>query len=159
MYVDEETMNALGERRDGSAHDELMARVYTDEQRTDFTLYEDDGATVAYERGDVRTTEISQQRVGGTISIAIAASVGQYAGAPAVRDSVIELAVRALPDGGPRSVALDGQILKKAATQSAFDDSSAGAWYDPGNGLLLLRSGRIAVDVPKTFRVDLDPAS
>ncbi len=159
MYVDEETMNALGRRRDGSTHDELMARVYADEQRTDFTLYEDDGATVAYERGEVRTTEISQQRVGGTVSITIAASVGQYAGAPTVRDNVIELAGRALPDAGPRSVALDGLILKRVASQSAFAASSTGAWYAPGNGLLLLRSGRIGVDVPKTFRVDLDPAS
>jgi alpha-glucosidase len=155
MYVDGETMNALGQRSDGSTHDELIARVYADPQRTHFTLYEDDGATVAYERGEVRTTEISQYQVGNTITVIVAASVGQYAGAPTARDNVIELAVRGLPDPGPRSVTLNGAVVKQAASQSAFADSSTSAWYAAEDGLLLLRSGRLGIEVPKTFRVDL----
>jgi len=60
MYVDEKTMNALGRRSDGSVRDELIVSVYADDAPSAFTLYEDDGETVAYREGAVRTTLISQ---------------------------------------------------------------------------------------------------
>jgi len=50
MYVDGNTMNILGMRSDGSTHNELIARVYASSTPSSFTLYEDDGQTVAYPR-------------------------------------------------------------------------------------------------------------
>jgi alpha-glucosidase len=94
MHIDEQTMNALGQRLDGSTRDELIVRVYADAQPTHFTLYEDDGATIVYQRGELRTTEIAQQRIGGTVTVTIAPSRGHYDGAPTARDTIIELAVR-----------------------------------------------------------------
>src|SRR5262249_48845337 len=86
MYVDDLTMNALGARRDGTRRDDLVVRVYADDApggaRHRFTLYEDDGETVAYLDGAVRRTVVSQRRRGDRLDLGIAASSGTYAGAP-----------------------------------------------------------------------------
>jgi len=92
MYVDGQTMNALGKRQDGSTHDELIVRVYADEHPSQFTLYEDDGATIAYQGNAVRTTVISQQRASGKVTVSIEPAHGTYDGAPARRNNIVQIA-------------------------------------------------------------------
>ena len=48
MFVDDNTMNIVGKRTDGSTRSELIVRVYASPTSTSFTLYEDDGATTSY---------------------------------------------------------------------------------------------------------------
>lgn len=159
MHVDDQTMNALGARQDGQPRDELMVRVYTDDPSrrgtrrgaSRFTLYEDDGETVAYLGGAVRTTAISQRRVGDRVTIAIKPASGRYAGAPNRRDNVIELDTCGAT---PTAVTLNGVTLARQATAAEFD-GAGGGWYAAGDGLVRMRSGRMDVTRAKRFVVRL----
>jgi alpha-glucosidase (family GH31 glycosyl hydrolase) len=153
MYVDELTMNARGARQDGSRHDELIVRVYADDDSRGrlhrFTLYEDDGETVAYLAGAVRRTAIRQRRRGNRVEIVIGAGAGRYEGAPAVRDTVIELVTC---DAEPTDVALDGAPLARRRTQADFDHGGPG-WYAAGDGVARIRTGPMPVERAKRFDV------
>jgi alpha-glucosidase (family GH31 glycosyl hydrolase) len=153
--VDDLTMNALGARQDGRRPDELIVRVDADDHpasrgRSRFRLYEDDGETVAYLKGAVRTTEISQRRTGDRIEIAIKPAIGTYAGAPSHRDNVVELVVCGAE---PIGVTLNGTSLRRA-TEAGFD-ANEGSWYAAGDGLVRIRSGRMDVTRSKHFVVRL----
>jgi hypothetical protein len=91
MVVDDQTMNVLGKRADSSTRNELVAGVYADTTASSFTLAEDDGSTIGYQTGSKRTTDLTQQQVGSTATVGIAASFGTYSGAPASRANVVEL--------------------------------------------------------------------
>jgi alpha-glucosidase (family GH31 glycosyl hydrolase) len=155
MYVDEHTMNALGMREDGGRHDELILRIYADDQsgerRPRFTLYEDDGETVAYLDGAVRRTVISQRRRGSRLDVVLGASVGTYAGAVGARDNVIELVTCGAE---PTAVALNGMPLERRGTAAAFDAGDRG-WFVDADGIVRVRTGRIAVAKVKRLVVRL----
>jgi len=157
MHVDELTMNALGLRADGSTRDELVVRVYAAAQPTQFTLYEDDGATTAYQQGAVRTTEIAQRCDGDIVRVTIEPAQGSYAGAPAHRDNVVELVVRGVEESKLDAITLNGAPLRRAASQSDFDDAAAG-WLLTDDHILLLRSGAMPVAARKVFALHLTPA-
>ena len=147
MYVDDQTMNVLGMRLDGSQHDELILRVFPDPQPSSFTLYEDDGATTAYQVGAVRSTLLSQQWQRGQVTVTIAAASGNYAGDISSRANVVQLI---LPAGQVVSVSLNGVDLPACATQTEVDAADSG-WYDAGNGLVLAKSGEMDVTAEKVF--------
>lgn len=147
-HVDEQTMNALGQRLDGSVRDELVVRVYADATPSTFTLYEDDGASVGYQKGELRTTAIAQEMTEGQVTVTIGAAAGSYAGAPAARDNIIEL----VTSSTPATVALNGSALPAHPTRAAFDSAPSGWLVDPG-GLVLIKSGRLDVTQAKTFTV------
>jgi alpha-glucosidase len=152
MHVDNKTMNVLGKRADGSRRDELIVRVFADEQPTEFTLYEDDGETTAYQQGAVRTTSIRQQFSAGRVTITIAGASGTYAGAPDRRDNVIELITP--PRGEPSSVTLNGSPLTRRSSQVEFH-SAADGWFNSGEGLIQAKSGVTLVANEKVFVVEL----
>lgn len=104
MYVDERTMNVLGQRSDGSTRNELIARVYAAPIPTSFTLYADDGEITAYQNGAFRTTAVAQQRAadGTAASVSVAAADGTYQGAPASRSTVVELVTNGMQARAPR---------------------------------------------------------
>jgi alpha-glucosidase (family GH31 glycosyl hydrolase) len=121
--VDEQTLNALGERRNGPPRDGLMVRVYAGDLASSdgasrFTVYEDDGETTAYRDGAVRTTRVRQRRANDHIAITIEPARGSYAGAPGQRDNVIELAACGAP---VTAVTLNGVPLVRRATQEELD--------------------------------------
>ena len=155
MHVDEQTMNALGRRLDGSRRDELVVRVYADEQPTRFTLYEDDGATTAYQHGAVRTTEIAQQRTGAAVRVVIGQATGDYDGALQRRDNIVELGARGVQGNAPSVVTLNGQVLPRAQSPADFDSAETGVWYASEDGLILMRSGTLDVSQRKVFEVQL----
>lgn len=159
MYVDDKTMNVMGRRSDGTRRDELIVRVYLPSPAQPgvtpdrFTLYEDDGESIAYQSGQVRTTLISQAQVGAVVTVTIESAVGDYAGAPAVRDNVVRLFLNQAQVSG---VTLDGAELARHATRAAFDLAESG-WYceDAGNGgcnVVQARSGAWPVTAAKVFR-------
>ncbi len=55
------------------------------------TLYEDDGVTTGYERGQSAATPLTYTRRGSLITVTIGAAVGHYAGQPASRRIFIDL--------------------------------------------------------------------
>lgn len=152
-HVDDKTMNAMGKRTDGTTRNELIARVYPDTTSTDFTLYEDDGATTAYQSGSVRTTQISQQLSGATATVTVAASSGDYSGAPSSRPTVVELVAGTQAS----AVTLNGSPLTQHATKTAFDAAAAG-WYNAGGNLIVAKAASASVTTAKTFAFTLGQA-
>lgn len=153
-YVDDQTMNVIGKRADGTTRDELIVRVYADPTSSSFTLAEDDGATTAYQSGAKRTTAISQQLSGSTATVMIAASSGTFTGATASRSNVVELVVDSTQAS---AVTLNGTSLTQRANKAAFDVAASG-WYNAGGNLVVAKSAALAVSSSKTFVVTLGQA-
>lgn len=155
MYVDEQTMNSSGRRLDGSTRDELIVAVYTTptNSQTHFTLYEDDGATIAYQQGKFRTTEISQENTGSMLKVTISGAAGGFDGAPVGRANLLQVV---LPPGKHTNhIRLNGSDLPKLESQQALDASESG-WLDAGNNLVLVKSPRLLIEMDKLFEIDLE---
>ena len=87
----------------------LRVRCYpgADGQTGRSVLYEDDGVTQAYERGQSATTPLSYAHKGNVFTVTVGATVGHFAGQVARRAIVVEL-----PDTAKATEAtLDGQPL------------------------------------------------
>jgi alpha-glucosidase len=151
MYVDDKTMNLLGLRSDGTVRDELIVRVYANSEQTQFTLYEDDGQTIAYQQDQTRTTLLSQQQAGDRVTVTIEASSGTYEDSRDQRDHLVQLIVR---QDVVKSVTLNGTALPEWKTEAEFETASQG-WYSAGNHLILAKSGVMDVKVKKTFEFAL----
>jgi alpha-glucosidase len=154
MYVDDKTLNVEGKRSDGTRRDELIVRAYAAPTPTSFTLYEDDGESVAYRNGAVRTTVLSQQRAGDLASVTIAPASGTYAGAPASRNNVVELVVE---DAQGSAVTLNGAPLQVHPTLAAFEAAASG-WVNAGRNLIRAKSGELPVETAKALVFTLDAA-
>ncbi|MCA9874254.1 MAG: DUF5110 domain-containing protein, partial [Anaerolineales bacterium] len=150
MAVDEQTMNLAGLRRDGSVRDELIVQIVPAAEASAFTLYEDDGRSLAYQSGAVRTTELGQQWTGNDIKVTIAAAEGTYDGAADARDNVLEIA---LNGEQVDDVLLNGQPLPALTSQTEFEAAESG-WYR-GETAVYVRSGRQPIDQTKEFTVQL----
>ena len=150
MYVDDKTMNILGMRTDGSTHNELIARVYASSTPSSFTLYEDDGQTVAYQGGAFSPTPLAQQLsitpAAATETVTIGATNGTYTGAPTSRNNVVELVAE---NAQANSVTLNGASLPQLTSQAAFDGANSG-WFNAGNDLILAKTGSLDVTAAKT---------
>jgi len=151
MYVDEQTMNASGRRLDGTTRDDLVLRVYADAQPSSFTLYEDDGSSVAYLSGATRTTLLEQQQEAGRIRVTIGAASGSYAGAPSSRDNLVELVAR---NAQAAAVSLNGVALAEQPSADAFAAQPSG-WFAGPDGILRVKSGQRPVDERKQIEIQL----
>ena len=156
MEVDTQTANAQGLRRDGTENSALAARIFAATVPSEFTLYEDDGETIAYRTGAVRETRISQQQTGDTVTIAIDPAHGDYADALAERDNRIVLV--ASLNGQPasaESVLLDGAELPKQSDAATFAAAESGWYNDPATRTIRLKSGSRPVAAATSFEVAL----
>jgi len=145
-------MNTLGKRQDGTRHDELIVRVYADPQPSQFTLYEDDGVTTAYQHSAVRTTVIAQQRSGDSVTVRIEPASGMYDGAPERRHNVIQLVPHNATAVG---VSLNGVPLAAQPSEAELDASDSG-WHTKG-GVITAKSVSLDVLQRKVFEVRLRP--
>lgn len=148
MYVDDQTMNIQGLRSDGSVRNELIVRVYASPTVTSFTLYEDDGATTAYQTGQVRTTELSQQQIGQGAHVIIAAAQGDYTGAPTDRSNVVVLVIENADQ--IKQATLNGVDLDQFQNQTAWESAPSG-WYFAGTNLIIVKSEKMPVSTEKVF--------
>lgn len=162
MYVDEETKDAFGHRQDTTTHNELIVQVYADTTPSSFTLYEDDGATLDYDTDGrpvyhYRTTEMSQEQTGETVSVTIEPAMDvnpPFSGAVDERQNVVKLVVE---EAEATAVSLNGESLTEHPTENAFNAADSG-WYNAGNNLVLAKSDPINVyDTGKTFTFELQP--
>ncbi len=151
MYVDDQTMNINGQRLDGSVRDELILRVVTSEEASSFVLYEDDGVSIAYQDGQVRTTEISQQQVDRRVTVVVHASEGMFEGAKAERDTQLELVAGF--GSKPVSVLVNGSPLIEAASETDLQQMESGWFYSAPN-LVQIKTGALDVQVKKTLEID-----
>lgn len=95
----------------------LRVRVFPGEGATSFDLFEDDGRTVAYQRGAVRTTRLTRTQTGRRITVTVESARGTYQGAPAQRAREVLLmhprgVSRVELDGKPLSVSMEGRAVR-----------------------------------------------
>lgn len=148
MPVDADTLNTRGERRGGDRDDTLALRVYADVQPSMFTVFEDDGATIAYRDGAVRETDVRQVHDDGGVSVEIGAARGVYAGAPDARPQRVDVVVAR---GPIVDVTLDGRALPELADAAAFEAAAEG-WFAPGPNRATARTTSAPVNRDRTWR-------
>ena len=153
MWVDDETRDAFGARRDGTRRDELVVKVFAAPAATTFRLHEDDGTNVDFYDGNgrpsyrVRTTELRQQLAGNELAVTIGASTGDYAGAPASRNNE----VRVVTDRRRvTAVSLNGLPLPRRNSEAEVRATGTG-FYDGGDGHILVRTGERPVGETKSI--------
>ena len=75
--------------------------------RSTFTLYEDDGESLGYRKGQFARTRLTCETAGKTVKLTVGAREGSYAGMPATRNftATIHLPAR------PKTVTLDGAAV------------------------------------------------
>jgi alpha-glucosidase len=87
--------------------------------RSTFTLYEDDGQSLGYRKGQFARTLLSCETIGKTVKLTVGAREGSYAGMPATRDFTATVHRPARP----QTVKLDGAPVTdyqwNAATSTA----------------------------------------
>ena len=75
--------------------------------RSSFTLYEDDGQSLEYRKGQFASTPLNCKTEGTTVTLTIGPRDGKYAGMPATRDFTATIHLRYRP----KAVKLDGEPL------------------------------------------------
>jgi len=116
-YVDENTMNTAGKQLDGARNEKVRLRVYPTEAGSAVKLYEDDGESIAYLNGAVRTTAITQKIANNEISIDLAPAEGNFNGALDEREWYMEV-IRGKDGGYARSQ--DGKPLANGRNRQNF---------------------------------------
>lgn len=71
MFVWDDSKDAFGNIKNGEKYTRLKLKVYSSTNPSSFTLYEDDGTTINYQSGWIRTTEIKQERNGNLVTVKI----------------------------------------------------------------------------------------
>ncbi|MFE2125443.1 TIM-barrel domain-containing protein [Streptomyces amritsarensis] len=107
-----------------------------------FSLYEDDGRTRAHESGAYarQRVDVTAPAAGtGTVTVAVGAPIGSYAGKPASRGYEFTLHVAA----APTAVTLDGAAVPRLASRAAYDSAAHGWFFDPADraGVLWVKTG------------------
>ncbi|MGH7230644.1 MAG: DUF5110 domain-containing protein, partial [Nitrospiraceae bacterium] len=164
MYVDEKTRTVSGRRdvnpatlsnderqRETTLTNELRVKIFAGTDPTSFTLYEDDGITLDYLKGNVRETRISQQAEADRVRVTIHEAHGAFHDALLSRANVVELIV----DGREAiAVELNGNQLPTLTSSAEFEAAKTG-WHNAGPNLIRVRSEILPVNNAKAFIVRL----
>ena len=114
-----------------SVADTLEVAVYPSTGGGEFTLYEDDGHTRAYERGAFARTTFAQQRTrtdtSRLLDVRLGAAQGSFSGQPDRRTYHV---VAHQVERSPRTVTLDGESLPERRSPSALRTAGEGYAYD-----------------------------
>ena len=139
--------------------DEVTLDLYP-QGESQYTLYEDDGDTRRYARG-----EYSEQRVrvlapetgSGEVRVDIGPVRGEYAGQLAQR----RYALRVLGRAPPVAVARDGRALPALADRAAFEAAAEGWYFDPAerHGTLHVRGAAVDIRQATAFRLEFPVAA
>lgn len=109
MYVDADTLDSAGNRRDGSRFEDLILRVFDDEQAPNtFTVYEDDGTT----RNSLSREIPVQARRDGPRIVVTVDGAGSVPGLANVRPLVVEV-VSAV---AVSAVTVNGAVLQQLSS-------------------------------------------
>lgn len=149
QQVDENTLNAEGRQSQGAPRQDLVLRVFPAKTGSHFTLFEDDGHSIAYQQGAVRQTELTQQTHENHTVIGVAAARGSYAGAPVARDLQLEIPA---PPGSVRSVRFNDRVLLTQADAPA--PAQPDGWFVRADGWLVVQLKQVPVDRPSAVTVE-----
>jgi alpha-glucosidase (family GH31 glycosyl hydrolase) len=100
--------------------------------RSAFTLYEDDGTTQAYRRGEFARTPIEVEspkaldEPDAQVTVRVGAAKGEYSGMPRSRSYVVDVHI----PGRPARVALGDRPLPAFEKREEFNSAAEGAFFD-----------------------------
>ncbi|MBN2443009.1 MAG: DUF5110 domain-containing protein [Spirochaetales bacterium] len=160
MYVDEYTKDVFGNRTDESLHNELILKVYESKEnnkKDTFTLYEDDGITLHYDKNKkplykYRTTLVSQKKNKNRIDVTIDKTRGKYPGEITRRDNIVILFTdkRTPSKVKINSFWIFSSSLDHLGSKSEFMDSKKPSYYVDGD-VVYAKSGVKPVKNVKKF--------
>ena len=119
--------------------DRLTLDLYP-QGESEYTLYEDDGATRRYQQGAFSRQKIAMRELGGKVDVSIHPVEGSYDGQEAQRGYSLRIASRQRPS----MVTLKGAALKEAAGSAEFEAMEAGWYFDAAD-----RLGSVHVKAPR----------
>lgn len=149
--------------------DEVTFDLYP-QGESHYVLYEDDGNTRSYAKGESSEQAIAMQapaQGSGDVRVHIGAVEGRYAGQLPQR----RYALRVLSRQSPSAVELDGRALPQQADRAAFDAANEGWYFDANErqGSVHVRTAsvdirsaldlRIAIPVAKDVADDAFPSA
>ena len=124
---------------------------------TQFEMYEDDGNTRKYQRGEFATQLIqvkAPEGKAGDIEVLVGKSVGEFAGK--LNSRVYELLIHS--EVKPRSITVNGQPVLELTDPGAYPNAMA-AWYDDRTdrqGIIHVKLARASTDHEIRVNLDLD---
>jgi alpha-glucosidase (family GH31 glycosyl hydrolase) len=131
--------------------DTLILAVYPSPTRpAAFTLYEDDGTTLQYQRGSYAQTAMTQTMIGSTLQLALGPTLGSYTGKPLKRTYLSD--IHGIY-GRPTAVRKNGRALAEQVTLAALHAISDGFFYDD-SGRRLFIQGQTDVDSSYLFTAE-----
>ena len=121
--------------------DTVLLAIYPDpDSSSSFRLYEDDGKTQDYQRGEFAETAFNVDEVHGSkaeeLRISIGASLGNYIGKP--KNRVYECEIHRI-DKSPASVVVGGSPLRSIISRKAWELAKSGYRYDPTVKMLYVK--------------------
>ncbi len=139
--------------------DEVTFDLYP-QGEAQYTLYEDDGNTRRYEKGESSTQQVTVQAPAqgtGPVQVHIGAVQGQYAGQLPQR----RYALRVLSRQRPTAVVLGGRTLPMLADKAAWQAAGEGWYFDAAErrGTLHVRSAPSDIRQRLAFRLELPVAA
>ena len=108
----------------------LTLDIYPFGEKKTVTLFEDDGTTFNYEKGEYAETLLTAQLSGNTITCTVGARSGNYKVDD--RACVLQIHYRALPS----SVKLDGKEISAVSSLDAFNKATSACYYYDANAEL-----------------------
>ena len=115
--------------------DPLTLDIYPT-KTTSYTLYEDDGISTEYANGAYSTTKFTSANNGKGEVVTIGASTGDYKGKPATRNYVLKVNQQ---KSQPKNVVRDGVTTPRLSSRAAFDDASAGWYFDAAAHIMWIK--------------------
>jgi alpha-glucosidase len=141
MPVDDQTMNTLGKRRDGSTNDTLILNVYRASEDGSTTIIDDDGETMAYQNGDVWQTTVTSAESDTGVTVIVAPQETASESAPAERSIEIRLVS---PNAAVTSVLINGAEQPVAESLDTLAAQDTG-WVVDEAGVIHVKSGTMDV--------------
>jgi alpha-glucosidase len=138
MFVDDKTMNVLGKRTDETLRNELIIKVFADENLKEFLLYEDDGKTIHYQEGDFRTTVIEQSGNKEEHKVIIGAAKGEYK-----MDENRNIIVELVTQKSTKTINVNGVALKSYNSRKELNENASG--FVKENNVIIIKTVSLPV--------------
>ena len=147
MPVDDQTMNVLGQRRDGSTDNTLLLSVYQAAEDGQTMVIDDDGTTIAYQDGEFWQTVVTSTKNDTGLTVTVDGLDITFEGTPIQRPVEIRLIT---PNLSITSILLNDAELPVSESFETFSAQDQG-WIVDEAGVIHVKSGVMDVTTPLIF--------
>jgi alpha-glucosidase (family GH31 glycosyl hydrolase) len=116
-----------------------------------FTLYEDDGQTYNYEKGQSADTKFTVKSNAGNVTLEIAAMNGSFEGSIQNRTWATEIKVNAGDDKEIKFVERNGRKLTLVDSKGAVEAGSDVWYYDTETDMLFVKTAKVSTSEPQVI--------